>query len=369
MELITLYKQDEKGKIRVWWMEIEEDRYRVNSGIKDGKIVQSGWKTAKPKNVGKANETTGELQAQFEVQSEYTKQREQGGYFETIEEAMSTTVFDCMLAEDWHKQKGNVSSNVFSQPKLDGVRCNVSKDFIQSRQKKPFLSVPHIKDILNQICTEYSTLIVDGELYNHKLKAEFEKIVSLVRKSKPTDEDIRESYNLVEYHVYDVYFTDKPEMPFSERLAFINEKLSNIPFIVPVQTSYCESAEALDALNAEYIEMGYEGQMVRLDAPYETKRSKTLMKRKSFEDIEVEILRLEEGEGNWAGAVKIAHIRHNGIEQKSGIRGKYEDLAKILEEAELYEGGEGTCRFQGRTADGLLRFPVITYLWKGKRDL
>jgi hypothetical protein len=47
-------------------------------------------------------------------------------------------------------------------------------------------------------------LYLDGELYNHDLKNDFEKIISLVRKTKPTEEDRLESAQMVQFHCYDI---------------------------------------------------------------------------------------------------------------------------------------------------------------------
>ena len=41
-------------------------------------------------------------------------------------------------------------------------------------------------------------------MYNHGLKDDFNKIISLVRKTKPTDEDRLEAAQYTEFHCYDV---------------------------------------------------------------------------------------------------------------------------------------------------------------------
>ena len=57
--------------------------------------------------------------------------------------------------------------------------------------------------------------LLDGELYNHELKFDFNKIVSLVRKTKPEKEDLLESKNLIQYWIYDYPFYE--DLVFSER--------------------------------------------------------------------------------------------------------------------------------------------------------
>jgi DNA ligase-1 len=120
---------------------------------------------------------------------------------------------------------------------------------------------------------------------------------------------------------------------------------------------------------SHYLEMGYEGQMLRVpDSLYEGKRSKNLIKHKEFEDDEFEIVSIEEGKGNWAGAAKRIEIRlKDGTTQFAGVRGSFDFLKDLLYNDHGYTSV--TVRYQNKTDDGKLRFPVVVAFWKGKRDL
>lgn len=370
-----LYKIDENGNVRFWRMEIDGANFRTHSGVLDGKTVTSGWKAAKPKNVGRANGTTAEEQAVLEVERKYLDQTETGGYYETIEAAREKVqlYFDCMLAHKWADEKHRVTFPVYEQPKLDGIRCLATKDSLKSRNGKPLVATPHIAKALEGLFEDMPNVVLDGELYNHELKSDFEKIVSLVRKTKPTEEDVTESEELVEYHVYDVFNAQEPNLTTSERSAllyFLFDKYLTDPRIKHVEAHHVYTQEELDEVYGNELEAGYEGQMVRLDAPYEQKRSRNLLKRKEFEDAEFEVFEIESGVGNWAGYAKRVYIKlEDGTVQRSGVRGTQEYLAKVLEDADSYVGTEVTVRYQGRTGDGKLRFPVVTAFWKGKRDV
>ena len=62
----------------------------------------------------------------------------------------------------------------------------------------------HILEDLKPFFDTYpEDAILDGELYNHDLRDDFEKIISLVRKQKPTADDRAESKKLVQFHCYD----------------------------------------------------------------------------------------------------------------------------------------------------------------------
>ena len=114
------------------------------------------------------------------------------------------------------------------------------------------------------------------------------------------------------------------------------------------------------------IELGYEGSMLRKDAPYEQKRSKTLLKRKDFKDAEFECVRIEEGLGNWAGLAKRVVCRlPDGREFGAGIRGTQARAKELLNETHK----QVTVRFFDYTPDGIPRFPVVTAFWADGRDM
>lgn len=365
-----LYKIDRKGNVRVWWMEYTDEAYRTCSGILDGAIVESGWVYPREKNVGKVNETSVAEQVLSEVQSKYEARMYQGKYHPSIEESKGGAKFiECMLAEKFNVKK-HTKFPYISQPKLDGVRCLVSEDVMQTRNGKMFVSSPHIQDSLNDFFEQFPDYILDGELYNHELKSDFEKIISLARKTKPTKEDLTESKKMVKYHVYDVITPDP--MTYEERYEFLVTHVMgrfNGVKVVPCVNVF--SVEEVETKLGEYMEYGYEGQMLRdTSSPYEHRRSKSLIKHKEFEDDEFEIVDVIEGKGNWSGYAKAVVIQlPNGETQRSGMRGNFKNGKEILENKEAYIGTQVTVRYQNKTADGKLRFPVVVAFWKGKRDV
>jgi len=108
-----------------------------------------------------------------------------------------------MLAHKVNNKKIDFTEPVFIQPKLDGVRCVFTKDGAYSRTGKQFHNLRHIELRLAKFFDKNPFTVLDGELYNHALRDDFEQIISLVRKQKPTDEDRRNAQNLIQYHVYD----------------------------------------------------------------------------------------------------------------------------------------------------------------------
>ena len=116
---------------------------------------------------------------------------------------------------DWTKK-------VYMQPKLDGVRCLIQLNdkgevYAYSRTGKPWLNIAHILEDLEYFFEVHPDVVLDGELYNHDLRDDFEKIISLVRKQKPTDDDRAEAAKLVQFHCYD-YVETVMNMPYSYRM-------------------------------------------------------------------------------------------------------------------------------------------------------
>jgi ATP-dependent DNA ligase len=232
-------------------------------------------------------------------------------------------------------------------------------------------------EALKPLFEKYPDSICDGELYNHYLRDDFNAIVSMVRKTKLTQEDLDLSRRLVEYHVYDL--PSEADLPFSKRFGALVEMMlkskvskaspeHDLPIKI-VETKVAKSEQEVDDAYGSFLEKGYEGGIIRLDSGgYEQKRSSLLIKRKEFEDSEFEIIRIEEGLGNWSGAAKRVVFRNNdGREVGAGLKGSREYARTVLAEADQYIGKKVTVQFFTRTPDGVPRFPIAKILHKDER--
>jgi DNA ligase-1 len=211
------------------------------------------------------------------------------------------------------------------------------------------------------VFVKYPDISFDGEFYNHDLKDDFNKIVSVVRKQKPTAEQKAEAAKLIQYHVYDLPSEESFKQRNAEMLRIFTEfELGCLPSdpVRLVVTSRAIDQVELDQYNGIYTEEGYEGQMVRLNEPYDfDTRSKSLLKRKEFQTAEFPVVRIEEGLGNWAGYAKRIVIKlPNGQECGAGMRGTQEFAKNLLTYA--FACKSATIRYFGETPDGMLRFPV-----------
>jgi DNA ligase 1 len=269
-----------------------------------------------------------------------------------------------MLAHKVNNKKIDFTEPVFIQPKLDGVRCVFTKDGAYSRTGKQFHNLRHIELRLAKFFDKNPFTVLDGELYNHALRDDFEQIISLVRKQKPTDEDRRNAQNLIQYHVYD---TIAEGFNYESRLKFLLSTpylLSDV--VLPVETHRVYKYE--EAANMHYdgfLKQGYEGSILRLNGAYEQKRSYNLQKFKDFSDTEATIIGYEAGKGKFTGLVgKFFMVDDDGNEFGCPI-GKgynYSDRRYILDNIHDYIGKVATFTYFERTKAGSYRHPLYKTL-------
>lgn len=361
-----LYQKDQTGKVRYWYMQQDENKYRSISGIQgreDTSEQVSEWTEVKEgTNIGKVNEKNPIVQATFLCDRMYTIRKEQG-YAEDLKDA-GKKFFQPMLAAKYFglkkKQIDEIfKDNVYIQPKLDGIRCIVTKDGMFSRHGKEILSAPHVRRSLDPVFRKYPDLILDGELYNHDLNADFNQIISLARKTKPTEEDLKESEKYIQYWIYDL-----PSCPenFHKRnwelteLWFEFEKEFD-KYCICVETHMVLSDKEVQHRLEDYLDHGYEGAIVRLDKPYENKRTNSLLKVKKFEDEEFTIVDIEEGRGNLAGKAGRIVVDVDGKRVSAGLKFSHDDATEIWRNRAQYIGKKATIKYFNRTPDGSLRFP------------
>jgi DNA ligase-1 len=358
MKLPTLYARTQTGAIQQWSVYTEENKYQTVFGQVDGKLQTTNWTICQGTNMGRSNERSPEQQAEFEAEALWKKKKD-SGYFENVSDIDISKFVEPMLAKNFEDYKDKISFPVYCQPKLDGIRCVVTKDGMYSRNGKEFNSCPHIQGQLEEFFLENPDVVLDGELYNHDLKHDFNKITSLVKKTKPTQEDLNETEELVEYWIYDIAVEEKL---FNKRSLFVKEELADkFKNIKVVLTDVANNQNELDQYYASYLDQGYEGQMVRLNKQYENKRSKTLLKRKEFQDREYTILNVIEGEGNKTGmAGAMVFENELGISFNSNIKGDRDYLKEIWASKQSFIGKAATVKFFNLTPDNKLpRFPYV----------
>lgn len=368
-----IYKTTKTGATQQWAQEILGNKYRTISGQVDGKLITSEWTVCEPTNAGRANERDPAAQAIFEVEANYKKKLDKDYHLSIDNIDEGSHILPCMLAQDYNKallrKNPPKLETCYSQPKLDGMRCLVNKDGMWTRNGKAIVSCPHIFEALKKLFENCPEVVLDGELYNHDFKANFNEIMSIFKQLKPTEEDLKKSKKFGQYHIYDFPEwgrKDSIKTNFGERYLALNATINaiNSPYLRVVRTDRIKSKEHLDQLYyEEYLADGYEGQIIRENKEYEGTRTWSLLKRKEFFDAEYELVDLQSGIGNWSGKAKIAVLKtKDGKQFGAGITGTMEFTAELLKNKDKYIGKMTTVNYTNLTPDGIPRFGRVKEL-------
>ena len=279
-----------------------------------------------------------------------------------------------MLAYPASDKPIDYTKPVYIQPKLDGVRCLIQAEFTDvfkdlkvkaySRTGKEWKNIDHILQDLVPFFDKYPNVILDGELYNHDLKDDFETIISLVRRQKPDDIDMLESADLVQFHCYDII---DEKLPFQQRIEFVTEALMLLgDSIYTVDTCRVfKHEEALNMHHDDFLANGYEGSILRTNDPYACKRSHNLRKFKDFSDTEATITSWVEGKGKRKGTIgKFMAIDADGNEFGMPVMDNFKKLRTMFKEMQTWVGKTATFTYFERTKAGSYRHP----LFKAIRD-
>ena len=215
---------------------------------------------------------------------------------------------------------------------------------------------------LKPFFAEQPDVVLDGELYNHKLKRDFEKIISLVRKQKPTDEDRPDAQHLVQFHVYDyfdgaMYDNYQTRMQQLVNAEFYDAQIKHVPALLVDSYNYAR------VQHEEFLSLGYEGSIIRNgDGIYKHGRSYDLMKFKDFSDTEATIIDYVTGKGKRTGTLgKFIMQDDDGVVFgcPPGKGYSYKDLKTMLKNVDSYIGKRATFTYFQRTKANSYRHPLF----------
>ena len=277
-----------------------------------------------------------------------------------------------MLAYPVSDKPIDYTKPVFMQPKLDGVRCLIQyerrtqprEDVVvaYSRTGKEWKNINHILQSLLPFFQANPNVILDGELYNHALRDDFEKIISCVRKQKPTAVDKAESRRLVQFHCYDIV---DETLTFEERYKFVFDNLRDAYGVRTVVTQAIATESLSKVVHQQNLDAGYEGSILRINDVYQCKRSHSLRKFKDFHDAEATLTSWVEGKGKRAGTIgKFMAIDADGNEFGMPVMDNFKKLQTMFDEMKTWVGKEATFTYFERTKANSYRHP----LFKAIRD-
>lgn len=341
----TIYMRDTSGRLRYWYAEVEGACWRGHDGLVGGKEKHGDWTRCTAKS-----QATPEEQAQFEADAEYQKKLKRN--YRRTEAELDSVPPAVMLCKPWKDTviKFHRPDYIKVQPKLDGYRMVVRleqvapDDFdvvLRTRDYQEYgPAVDHIREALRPVFTAYPDLVLDGEVYNHTLKHDFNTIQSLIKKETLTGFERADCQRLLQYHVYDA---PHPAMTFNQRSTTVHELLvqrfdMSLEPVVVVPTYGADSLTEIDDIYVQVLEDGYEGLIIRSDEPYQYGiRTPYCVKRKEFVDEEFPVMRLIEGNGAYTGCAKAVEFMmpgdrrtEKGERPKAGIKGDKDYCRRLL---------------------------------------
>lgn len=210
--------------------------------------------------------------------------------------------FDVMLGTSIEKCKIPAGAKIFISQKLNGSRCVWVNGVPYTRQGKVYTGLDHIKKDLEASFNNIEDFVFDGELI---LKDEglsdseaFQKGVGIANSDKENKEELK-------FVIFDMIdpdefrkgvssntYSDRKRWMNMAKLAIEDRGLSNI-CIVPMFYEGADHNQIWKWLDyAEEHDM--EGIMINLDKPYQTKRTKDLIKCKKFFDTDLRCVSVNE---------------------------------------------------------------------------
>ena len=122
--LPPLYSRTSTGALQIWCVNVKDNTFWTESGMVLGKITSSKPTICEGKNIGRANETSGEEQARLEAQSKWDK-KAKTGYFENVKDVDNFYFVEPMLATPLHAVKKGLQFPCLVQTKFNGGRVVV----------------------------------------------------------------------------------------------------------------------------------------------------------------------------------------------------------------------------------------------------
>lgn len=307
--------------------------------------------------------------------------------------------FEVALAYNLDKVKNvnPIDGTYYASRKLDGVRCVAIVDneaqTVQffSRQGKEFTSIDNIKPVLLNMCDDYlGKFVFDGELcvVDDDGNEDFSKAVQRVTKKGVTASDVR--YCIFDLIPYDDFIrgSSTPASPkFSVRHDILMDMYTTHYFeedglgvcVTILPQTLITSQELFNCWTRLVEENGWEGFMLRKDAPYKSGRNKDLIKVKKFQDAEYVVKDVTYGTACYnedgmkeydvvAGLV----IEHKGTEVVVGSGLSKGQRLMWYADPSLIIGRTITVQYfeesKNKDNDKLsLRFPVLKYVYEDGR--
>lgn len=258
----------------------------------------------------------------------------------------------------------------------------------RSRQNKVFTTLDRLKPAVANFCLGLTgQWVLDGELckIDENGDEDFQSVMKEIRKKDYSIESC--CYQVFDVLTYDEFRLGKTAKPFSQRLDLLyklNEAYSAHPhgdcWVKPLKQERLTCQADFDRW-AGYVEAGnWEGFMLRKDVPYQSGRTKDLLKVKKFFDDEYVVEGVETGkmstalpgQGNveYEGVTRLL-ISHKGFRVGVGSGMSREQRIAWMNDPTQIVGKTVTIKYFEETKDQngklSLRFPTLKFVYENGR--
>ena len=303
------------------------------------------------------------------------------------------TKFEVALAMNLDKVKGvnPIDGTYYISRKLDGCRCIcfVNKVFsdtwveFKTRQNKIITTLENLVEPIKEFTKNLGPgcYVLDGEvcLMDDLGNEDFQGLMKEVTRKDHTIEKPR--YNVFDLLTRGEFDGEDGSPNFADRLNMMHDLLTPNNNVVLLEQEQVTSQEVMDRWTNKAQNLGWEGCMLRKDAPYKRGRSKDLIKIKKFQDAEYIVEGIIEGAAtyNEGGAkeypvVAALIITHKGNQVKVGSGLSKEQRIGWLQNPEEIIGKTVTVQYfeetqDSKTGEYSLRFPVLKYVYDNERNV
>ena len=295
--------------------------------------------------------------------------------------------FNVALAQNYDG-KCDWNDSWYASRKLDGVRCLAVVDekgecTLYSRMGKEFTTLNKVKEAIE--ATNIINTVFDGEicLIDEDGNEDFQGVMKQLRRK---DHQIKNPTFMIFDGIYKPDFDKgKSKIKLSDRLQTLRTWLHDHNSRNPNQSTlrYLDQTQITDGRHFDMWgqmanDGNWEGFMLRKDVGYEGKRSKNLLKVKTFHDAEYEVLDVDfdsmrivkDGREEYLDMLAQVWIEHKGYKVKVGSGFTQEQRLKYTQEPII--GKTITVQYFEETKNdkgGIsLRFPTVKHIYENKRD-
>ena len=263
--------------------------------------------------------------------------------------------FDVQLAESYAKQKPGSLKNkeVCITEKLDGFRIvyNPVQEKFFTRKGQEYEGLEHLIPELNDLCVAISEdnlvhgedVVIDGELVHEPVEGlNSQELYALTSSAARKKGRHRDKLKL-QFHVFDFvplneFMSGLTTLRYKARRSIMDVAfvaLHDLKHVKPVTVFYMgKFDEEILLTHLKQVEaLGGEGLMINLmEGTYECKRTKKLLKVKTFKDADVLVTGIVEGTGKNLGKLGAVEVKflHNGKEMTCEVGSGFTDDERLV---------------------------------------